>query len=152
MPQKTQTKKERLEAAGWKETSVVDFLGLTASDMEWIYMRESMVETLRTLRATSGLTQQALAKELSTSQSRIAKMEASDPSVSLDLLMRAIFHLGGTFDAVNREIAKRKRREKTERTPGPRPTKPSVQRTAARNGPKRSTPRHKPAELASSGR
>jgi predicted transcriptional regulator len=42
------------------------------------------------------LTQAALAKVLHTSQSRLAKMESGDASVSLDLLFKSLFSLGIT--------------------------------------------------------
>jgi transcriptional regulator with XRE-family HTH domain len=43
-----------------------------------------------------GLTQVALAKKIKSSQSRVAKMEAGDPSVSIDLLVRSLIALGET--------------------------------------------------------
>ena len=48
------------------------------------------------------LTQDDVAKMLESSQSRVAKMEPADPSVSLDLLVRALLILG----ASRREIAR----------------------------------------------
>src|SRR5581483_4278956 len=47
-------------------------------------------------RAELGLSQAVVAKRLGSSQSRVAKMEAGDPSVSLDLLLRALLALGAT--------------------------------------------------------
>jgi predicted transcriptional regulator len=47
------------------------------------------------------VTQVALAKALQSSQSRVAKMEAGDPTVSLDLLVRSLLALG----ASNRDLA-----------------------------------------------
>jgi transcriptional regulator with XRE-family HTH domain len=52
------------------------------------------VGTLRARREAKGLTQTALARQLRSSQSRVAKLEAADRSVSVDLLLRALFALG----------------------------------------------------------
>ena len=42
------------------------------------------------------LTQEQVARLLKSSQSRVAKMEAGDPSVSLDLLVRSLLALGAS--------------------------------------------------------
>ena len=49
---------------------------------------------LRQLRRQANLTQEQLARFLKSSQSRVAKMETGDPSVSLDLLVRSLLVLG----------------------------------------------------------
>jgi predicted transcriptional regulator len=56
-----------------------------------------------------GVTQVALAKKLRSSQSRIAKMEAGDPSISLDLLLRAFFATGATKRDLARVLTSRRR-------------------------------------------
>src|SRR4030042_1473743 len=53
-----------------------------------------VIENLQERRKEKSLTQQQLARLLRSSQSRIAKMEAGDPSVSLDLLVRSLLILG----------------------------------------------------------
>jgi DNA-binding XRE family transcriptional regulator len=90
------TKKRRLEAAGWKETSVKEFLDLTEADMQYIETKLALSRQLRELRQKRHLTQTKAATLLKTSQSRLARMEAGDPSVSLDLLVRGLFALGAT--------------------------------------------------------
>jgi hypothetical protein len=47
-------------------------------------------------RQEKGLSQLDLAAKLQSSQSRVAKMEAGDPSVSLDLLIRSLISLGAS--------------------------------------------------------
>jgi transcriptional regulator with XRE-family HTH domain len=42
------------------------------------------------------MTQVAVAKKIKSSQSRVAKMEAGDPSVSIDLLVRSLLALRET--------------------------------------------------------
>jgi len=90
-------KKRRLEAAGWKETSVEEFLNLSAADVQYIETKLALSKRLRQLRERRRLTQTKAAAILKTSQSRLARMEAGDPSVSLDLLVRGLFALGATW-------------------------------------------------------
>ena len=78
----------------WKEGSVQEFLSLSDADMEIIETRLAASRLLKKLRQKRRLTQQALAKQLNTSQSRLAKMESGDDSVSLDLIFRSLFALG----------------------------------------------------------
>ena len=89
-------KKRRLEAAGWKQTSVREFLYLSDADAQYIEMKLALSELLRHVRERRRLTQTKAAAVLKTSQSRLARMEAGDPSVSLDLLVRGLFALGAT--------------------------------------------------------
>src|SRR5260221_11260593 len=89
-------KKRRLEAAGWKETSVKEFLKLSEADMQYIEIKLGLSRQLRELRQKRHLTQTKAATLLKTSQSRLARMEAGDPAVSLDLLVRGLFALGAT--------------------------------------------------------
>lgn len=79
---------------GWVEGSVQDSLGLSDADMMIIETRLAASRLLKATRQRRKLTQQAVAERLQTSQSRLAKMEAGDPSVSLDLLLRSLFTLG----------------------------------------------------------
>lgn len=78
----------------WVEGSVQDFLELSAADMEFIETKLAASRLLKTTRQQQKLTQQAAATKLHTSQSRLAKMEAGDASVSLDLLFKSLFSLG----------------------------------------------------------
>jgi DNA-binding XRE family transcriptional regulator len=78
----------------WIEGTVQEFLELSDADMELIETRLAASKLLRATREKKKLTQQAVAAALHTSQSRLAKMEAGDPSVSLDLLFKSLFSLG----------------------------------------------------------
>jgi predicted XRE-type DNA-binding protein len=89
-------KKRRLAAAGWKETSVKDFLNLSDADAQYIETKLALSRRLRVFRQQRNLTQTKAATLLHTSQSRLARMEAGDPSVSLDRLVRGFFALGAT--------------------------------------------------------
>ena len=89
-------KKRRLEAAGWRETTVKEFLKLSEADVQYIEMKLALSRLLRDLRERRRLTQTKAAALLKTSQSRFARMEAGDPTVSLDLLVRGLFALGAS--------------------------------------------------------
>jgi DNA-binding XRE family transcriptional regulator len=97
-----QTKKARLEAAGWRVSDAAAFLGLSDEERRFVELKLALASGVRQLRERRGLTQAALAKQLRSSQSRVAKMEAADTSVSLDLLMRSLLSIGAT----PRDIAK----------------------------------------------
>jgi len=88
------SKKERLEKAGWKVGSVEEFLELSEQEVAFIEMKLALAKYLRDRRKRKKLTQNQLAHDIHSSQSRIAKMEAGDPSVSLDLLVRSLLSLG----------------------------------------------------------
>lgn len=94
-------KKKRLEKAGWSVGNAEDFLGLTPSENAYIELKLSLSNTLKARRSTQGLTQGELAKMIGSSQSRIAKAEANDPSVSVDLLIKALLATGIS----NKELA-----------------------------------------------
>lgn len=87
-------KRKRLEAQGWKLGSVQDFLGLTPEEAAYVELRLKLSEAVRQLRIKKHLTQVQLAGLLQSSQSRIAKIEAAEESVSLDLLIRSLLVLG----------------------------------------------------------
>ena len=89
-------KRERLESRGWSVGSVEDFLELTAEESAYIAMKLVLSENLKKKRLEKRLTQAELAKLLRSSQSRVAKMELGDSSVSLDLLIRSLLALGAT--------------------------------------------------------
>ena len=89
-------KKKRLEAAGWKATTVQEFLNLDDADMEYIETKLALTKALKEQRLKRHLTQMALATRMKTSQSRVAKIEAGDPTVSVDLILRGLFALGVT--------------------------------------------------------
>ena len=95
-------KLKRLEAAGWKSTSVQEFLNLDNADMEYIETKLALTKAVKQERLKRHITQITLANRMKTSQSRVAKIEKGDPTVSIDLILRAMFALG-----INRkELAK----------------------------------------------
>jgi hypothetical protein len=97
-------KKKRLEAAGWNETTVKEFLNLSDADMEYIEIKLALGRHLRDLRQQKKLTQVRAANLIKTSQSRLARMESGDPTVSLDLLIRGLLALGATWKDLAKAI------------------------------------------------
>ena len=91
-----QSKKKALERAGWKVGDASEFLELSDEEVAYIEMKLLLVQKLRSLRGSKKLSQAQLAKLIGSSQSRVAKMEAGDPSVSTDLLLKAMLALGAT--------------------------------------------------------
>ena len=100
------TEQIELESAGWRVGDAADFLGLSPEEAAFIELRLDLSLFLRELRRSKGWTQSAVAAKLGSSQSRVAKMEAADPSVSLDLLVRALLSLGATREDVGRIVGK----------------------------------------------
>jgi DNA-binding XRE family transcriptional regulator len=98
-------KKQRLEAHGWHVGSVDEFLGLSTAEAAYIELKLVLSAQLKHCRQQQKLTQVELAKRLRSNQSRIAKMEAGDPSVSLDLLIQSLLALGLTPMDLARIIA-----------------------------------------------
>ena len=95
---------KRLERAGWRVGDAGDFLGLNENERSFVEMKLALAMGLRERRERLGLTQTAFARRLGSSQSRVAKMEAGDRTVSLDLLVRALLALGATRADVARLI------------------------------------------------
>ncbi len=98
---KTKTKRA-LERAGWKVGTATELLKLTPEEAALIELRLRLVDGVRALRAKQRVTQTDLAQRLGSSQSRVAKIEAGDPTVSLDLLLRTLL----TLRATKKQIAK----------------------------------------------
>ena len=103
-------KKAALEAGGWVVGSVADFLELTQEESAVVDLKLRLGDALRARRMKLGLSQESVARRLASSQSRVAKMEASDATVSFDLLIRALIGLGATNADLAKAIKGRKRR------------------------------------------
>jgi DNA-binding XRE family transcriptional regulator len=100
-----QSKRAKLESKGWKIGSANEFLGLTADEAAYVEMKLALSEKLKRRRQRKRLTQADLAKLVHSSQSRVAKMEAGDPSVSLDLLVKSLLALGVSRKELGRSIS-----------------------------------------------
>lgn len=100
-----QSKRAKLESKGWKIGSAEEFLGLSAEESAYIEMKLALSEKLKQRRQKERMTQAELAKLVSSSQSRVAKMEAGDPSVSIDLLVKSLLALGVSKKELGRSIS-----------------------------------------------
>ena len=95
-------KQKKLEAKGWTVGSAADFLELTDEEAAYIELKLKLASSLKDVRVKRHLTQKEFAKRIDSSQSRVAKMETGDRSVSLDLLIKSLLALGVT----NKDIGK----------------------------------------------
>ena len=95
---------KRLHERGWKEGDAADFLDLTPEEAAFVEIKLRLSDAVRSLRRKSDLTQVQLAERLGSSQSRVAKIEAGDPSVSLDLLTRSLLALGASKKDIARVL------------------------------------------------
>lgn len=102
-------KRRRLERAGWAIGDAGDFLRLSDDERRFIETKLALAAGLRQWREHLGLTQTEVAKRFGSSQSRVAKMEAADKTVSTDLLLRSLFRLGAGRRDVARLLSQRPR-------------------------------------------
>jgi len=101
-------KKKRLETKGWKVGSAKEFLGPSSQEEAYIEIKLRLAESLQNQRLRRNMTQSDVAKAIKSSQSRVAKMEAGESSVSLDLLVRTLLALGASSDNLTRLISPRR--------------------------------------------
>ncbi|HEY6643483.1 helix-turn-helix transcriptional regulator [Povalibacter sp.] len=101
-----QTKLEKLQRAGWRVGGPKEFLGLSDEEAAFIEIRVALSRHLRERRLDSGLSQSDLAIRMGSSQSRVAKMESADPTVSLDLLVRSLLALGVSSAEIGKVLRK----------------------------------------------
>jgi len=98
-------KKKILESKGYTVGSVDTFLGLSREESEYIELKLALSRALIQRRKQSDLTQVQLSKMLKSSQSRIAKLEGGDPTVSLDLLVKSLLAMGATKKGIAKAIS-----------------------------------------------
>jgi predicted XRE-type DNA-binding protein len=98
-------KTEVLESKGYKVGSVEELLGLSGEESEYIELKLALSDALAKRRKKSNLSQAQLAKMLKSSQSRVAKMEKGDPTVSVDLLVKSLLAMGANKKSIAKAIA-----------------------------------------------
>jgi ribosome-binding protein aMBF1 (putative translation factor) len=103
----TEQRRRKLARQGWQVGTVAQFLRLTPEESALIEMQLALADALKSTRTKRGLSQAALARRLGSSQSRVAKMESGHPSVSLELLIRALLVLGLDRKAIGRTLQRR---------------------------------------------
>jgi ribosome-binding protein aMBF1 (putative translation factor) len=102
-------KKKKLEAAGWTVGDSREFLALTPDEAEFVEIKLALARRLRALREQRQWTQAELAKHVGSSQSRVAKMEAADATVSVDLLVRSLLAAGANRRELGRVVGSARR-------------------------------------------
>ncbi len=99
-------KRQRLEKKGWKVGTAEEFLELSPEESAYIDLKLRFGHILKQQRKAVPLTQVELARRIHSSQSRVAKMERGDPSVSIDLVIRSLLALGASHQDLARAISK----------------------------------------------
>lgn len=102
-------KKRKLEAAGWRVADAGEFLNLTPDESAFVEIKLALARRVRELREEHNWTQEEFARRVGSSQSRVAKMEAADPTVSVDLLVRSLLAAGADRREVGRVVGSRGR-------------------------------------------
>ena len=74
--------------------TVQELFKLSDEQTAFIEIKARLAVALAKLRSRQRLTQVEAARKLGSSQSRLAKMESADKTVSLDLLVRSLLTLG----------------------------------------------------------
>lgn len=105
-------KKTRLENAGWKVGTAEEFVELTSDEAALVELKLNLAKWLKAQRLARDWTQVELARRVGSSQSRMARVEAGDPSVSLDLLFRAAFAAGATRKDLAKVVAAQRTRRR----------------------------------------
>jgi predicted XRE-type DNA-binding protein len=98
------SKKEALEQKGWKVGTASEFLGLTPEENAYIELKLSLSQFLQEKRKTRRLTQNQMATLIQSSQSRVAKMEKGEESVSIDLILRSLLALGTEINEIGKSL------------------------------------------------
>lgn len=101
----SKVRREKLEKKGWKYGTADEFLELSADEAAYIELKLALSDKLRAKRLSKKLTQVDLARIMHSSQSRVAKMEAGDPAVSIDLLIKSLLALGVSRRELGRSLS-----------------------------------------------
>jgi predicted transcriptional regulator len=95
----------RLKSRGWRVGDATEFLGLSAQETALADLRLALSRSVRERRLKLGLSQVELASRLGSSQSRVAKLEGADATVSIDLLIRGLLALGASRREIGRALS-----------------------------------------------
>jgi helix-turn-helix protein len=104
-------KRKMLEAAGWRVGDYGDFLGLTEEERQEVELRGALSDAIQRRRNERGLTKKQLSSKLKLSPLEVSNLELGI-DVTLDVLFRALFVLGGTIA----DIARPRRRKSVARS------------------------------------
>ena len=97
-------KRKKLEKAGWSVGSASDFLELSEAESTVVEIKIGLTKLLKDQRKRKRVTQIELAKRIGSSQSRIAKIESADRSVSIKLIVKSLVSLGASLNEIGGTI------------------------------------------------
>jgi predicted XRE-type DNA-binding protein len=103
-------KRKRLQSNGWQVSDTKAFLGLNEEEATIIELKLALATAIKSGRSRRAITQDQLGRLLGSSQSRVAKMEAADRSVSIDLMLRTLLRMGASRRDLASYIAANRRR------------------------------------------
>jgi plasmid maintenance system antidote protein VapI len=103
--------RDSLKNHGYKIGDASEFLNLTDEESAFVEMKVSLAQFLLEKRKDNHLTQIEFAKLIRSSQSRVAKMEKGEPSVTIDLILRSLIALGTGPKEIARKIEEVKPRK-----------------------------------------
>ena len=98
------SKRKKLEAAGWKVGSSSEFLELSDAEAMLVNMKLALAKKVKELRQSKNITQNEFAKLIGSSQSRVAKLEIADRSVSMELLVKSLATLGASRTQIGKIV------------------------------------------------
>ncbi len=101
------SKRKKLEDAGWKVGTTCEFLELGEAEAMLVNMKLALAKKVKELRQSKKITQSEFATWIGSSQSRVAKLETADRSVSIELLVRSLATLGASRAAIGRIVGTR---------------------------------------------
>ena len=96
--------KKLMQEAGFESGSVGELLGLSEAQETLVETKVRLTELLREERRARGWSQNRLAQAMEKKQQVVARIEMAHRSVSLDLLLRALFTMGVKPSRVAREL------------------------------------------------
>lgn len=102
MIEKIENQKNKILRKNFKANSQLAFSKLTPAESQYLEIKIGLSQLLKQKRKERKFSQIDLANHIKSSQSRVAKMEKADDSVSLDLIIKALLSLGIS----RRELAK----------------------------------------------
>lgn len=98
------SKRRKLEKSGWRVGTAAELLDLEPAEAAYIELKVRLAMELVARRRRLLLSQKSVAERIHSSQSRVARMEAADPSVSLDLIVRSLLMLKGASKTVQEHV------------------------------------------------
>jgi len=124
-----EARRKRLEAAGWVSGDYGDFLGLTEAERQHVELLGALSRAVKRLRESRGLTQRALARRIESTPASVARIETTAHEVTLDLMFRAFFEVGGRLEDLTGERARPAEPEAPAGEPKPAPKKKRLARS-----------------------